>query len=86
MLIKGMKATSVWKAFFLGAFAMALVAVGAIEARAYVDKLGWFQDKHEVIKALGTFIVSFFVGLFTYILMNLLFGFGEGMLVPRSDK
>ena len=79
-----MRATSIWKAFFLGAFVMAIVSVGAVEARKYVEELGWFKDKHEVIKGLGTFLVSFLVGLFSYLLMYLFFGFGEGMLVPTA--
>ena len=41
MLISGFKATSIWKAFFLNSLILAIVAVGAVESKAYVEKLGW---------------------------------------------
>ncbi len=81
MLISGLQATSVWKAFFLGSLILALVSVGAVEAREYVQNEGWFENKHEIIKALGTFLVSFFVGIICYLLMYALFGYGGGMLI-----
>ena len=81
MLISGFKATSIWKAFFLNSLILAIVAVGAVESKAFVEKLGWFEDHDEVVKALGTFLITFFVGLFSYLLMYLVFGFGGGMLV-----
>ncbi len=81
MLISGLQATSVWKAFFLGSLILAFVSVGAVEAREYVQNEGWFENKHEIIKALGTFLVSFFVGIFCYLLMYALFGYGGGMLI-----
>ncbi len=84
MLIGGLQATSIWKAFFLGALIMAFVSVGAVEAREYVQNQGWFENKHEIIKALGTFLVSFFVGIICYLLMYALFGYGRGMLVPTG--
>ena len=86
MLISGMKATSVWKAFFLGSLIMAIVTVGAIESRKWVETLGWFKDQQEIIKALGTFIVSFFVGIISYLTMYSIFGYGEGMLVETPKK
>ena len=81
MLISGFKATSIWKAFFLNSLILAIVAVGAVESKAYVEKLGWSEDQDEVVKALGTFLITFFVGLFSYLLMYYMFGFGGGMLV-----
>jgi hypothetical protein len=81
MLISGFKATSIWKAFFLNSLILAIVAVGAVESKAYVEKLGWFEDQDEVVKALGTFLITFFVGVFSYLLMYSIFGFGGGMLV-----
>jgi hypothetical protein len=86
MLISGMKATSIWKAFFLGSLIMALVSVGAIESRKVIENLGWFEDQHEIVKALGAFMVSFFVGIIAYLIMYVLFGYGEGMLVETPKK
>ena len=86
MLISGMKATSVWKAFFLGSLIMALVSVGAIESRKWIENLGWFEDQHEIVKAVGAFIISFFTGVLAYLIMYFLFGYGEGMLVETPKK
>ena len=84
MLISHMKATNIWKAFFLGALIMAIVAVGSIETRKGLENLGWLEDKSEIILAVITFAISFLIGLVSYLIMYFLFGFGGGMIIPKK--
>ena len=81
-----MKATNIWKAFFLGSLIMAIVAVGSIETRKELEKLGWFKNKSEIIIALITFTISFLIGLVSYLIMYFLFGFGGGMIIQKKGK
>ena len=43
--------------------------------RKWIENLGWFEDQHEIVKALGAFMVSFFVGVLAYLIMYFLFGY-----------
>jgi uncharacterized membrane protein YbhN (UPF0104 family) len=81
-----MKATTIWKAFFLGSLIMAIVSVASIETRKELEKLGWFNNKPEIIIALITFVISFLIGLTSYLIMYFLFGYGGGMIIQKRKK
>ena len=67
------RATTIWHAFLLNAFAQSIVIVVAIVTRRIYDQ----KSNREVITALTTFMTC----LMAYCIMYTLFGFGGGMLV-----
>lgn len=85
-LIKGFKATSVWKAFILQSIASTIIIFIAVTLKAKYDK---YTDIHgnEVYSSITwksvifTLFFTFAAALFAYTSMFWLFGFGGGMLV-----
>ena len=75
-IVRGFRATNVWKAFILASFVTSLIAVGAVETRRWLSD-NWLKDHTEVVKALATFGVTFLVAIIAYIVMYFLFHYGD---------
>ena len=83
-LIKGLRSTTFTKAFVLNAIATALIALVAIETKAFlVTSAITFSP---VVQGIITFISAFFTAILVYFLLYLIFGFGGGMLVPIQSS
>ena len=79
-LIKGLRATTIKKAFLLNAIAGALIASVAVIVKDRLDaktKLV-YADKFVVV-----LIITFISAIIVYNMLYLLFGFGGGMLVAK---
>lgn len=83
-LIRGYKATTIEHAFILNSIASALIASMSIEMRTYLDKKSEEKNNTWILtesqKAVIVFITGFITALVTFIILNILFGFGAGML------
>ena len=76
-LIKGLKSTTITKAFFLNAVASALIVVLAILIKSKFDNI-FGKDN---VKSIGlTFLITFIVSLLSYFTLFWLVGYGKGML------
>ena len=93
-LIKGLRNTTLSKAFIFNSIAAALIATIIVEIRYGMDSdkstvgkflnkmLGYFDPNPfdtEIHKMAYTFITGFFVSLIVYHLLYILTGFGDGM-------
>mgnify|MGYP001202992938 CR=1 FL=1 len=83
-LVKHFRATTIKHAFFLNAFASAIIAALSIAMRSYLDfhdlKSEHKWNLSERQKTLIVFITAFVVALITYWALHILIGFGGGML------
>ena len=85
-LVKGFKATSIWKAFILQSIAATIIIFIAVTLKAKYDKYTDIQG-NEVYSNITwksiifTLLFTFAAALFAYASMFWLFGFGGGMLV-----
>jgi ABC-type spermidine/putrescine transport system permease subunit I len=84
-LIKGMKSTSIFKAFFLNSIASTLIIFIAITVKERFDT---FKDKknNKIVrsssfKSIGlTILVTFISTMIAYTTMYIIFGYGGGLL------
>lgn len=87
-IIKGVKSTTIWKAFFLNSLASSIIIVLAITVQGYLDKI-FIKNKDDKdtdnklsFKSIAlTFIITFITTYFVYTLLYFIFGFGGGFLV-----
>tara|TARA_B100001964_G_C14230978_1_gene600029 strand:+ start:1054 stop:1332 length:279 start_codon:yes stop_codon:yes gene_type:complete len=83
-LVKHFRATTIRHAFFLNAFASAIIAALSIEMRSYLDyhdlKTNHKWNLSERQKTLIVFTTAFIVALLAYWVLHLVIGFGGGML------
>lgn len=96
-IINNFYATNIFKAFILNAISVALVATMAIELRRELNNVkGRFyllvnplfagSALTERQKAIVVATVSFLGAIFVYHFMYIIFGFGGGMLAPRTHS
>ena len=78
-LFRGFKSTNILRAFILNSVAIAIIAVFTVEIKQGLDSADTNYNQH--LKTFITFLSSLAIGLATYGLMWMLFGFGGGMLV-----
>ena len=78
-IIKGFKSTTLINAFILNALASALIAVTAVEMRQMLNRNR--ESTTEFRKAMEVFITTFIVAITSFYLLNVVFGFGGGMLI-----
>ena len=84
MIIKGLRATSYAKAFFLNGLATALIALVAIEVNNYLNK---YKDGMDPFyRGCITFISAFTIAVIIYSILYLVFGFGGGMLASNNTN
>jgi ABC-type spermidine/putrescine transport system permease subunit I len=85
-LIKGFKATSIWKAFILQAVAATIIIFIAVTLKTKYDKYTDIRGE-QVFSSITwksvvfTLLFTFAAALFAYATMFWIFGFGGGMLV-----
>ena len=78
-LFHGFKSTNILRAFILNSVAIAIIAVFTVEIKQGLDSSDTNYNQH--LKTFITFLSSLAIGLTTYGLMWMLFGFGGGMLI-----
>jgi hypothetical protein len=88
-LIKGMKSTSIWKAFFLNSIASTLIIFIALTVKEHYDTYKDKKDKEITratsLKSVGfTLIATFTATMIAYTIMYIIFGYGGGLLVNSS--
>ena len=82
-----LRSTTIRKSFILNAIVLALIATLSIELRRYLDIRKETKGLTILTKIWITFLGTFVIGLIIYILIRLIFGFGEGMLAtPPFSK
>lgn len=85
-LIKGFKATNIWKAFLLNSLLSSIIIVLAIVIKGrldnYTDKKGKTVTRTSNFKSISiTFGITFVVSFMSYTIMYFLFGFGGAMMI-----
>lgn len=94
-VFKNLRATTIPKAYFLNAVAVAIIAALSIETRQLLndEKSNFYSYFNELLSGKGltetqkVFIVfasSFIIAIVTYLIMFLLFDYGRGMLAPMD--
>jgi hypothetical protein len=79
------RATSIWKAFILNAFAVSFIAIIAVESRRQVGKLTIdVLDISNASKELISFVATFIAAMIVYMAMYLAVGYGGGMLSSKK--
>lgn len=85
--IFNLRSTTIRKSFILNAIVLALIATLSIELRRYLDIRKETKRLRILTKIWITLLGTFVIGLIIYILIRLIFGFGEGMLAtPPFSK
>ena len=80
-IIRHFRATNIWHAFILNAFAVALTSTIAVEAKRQLDKSQFFKKYREYVRFLVTLLIVFVAASLTYSFLHIFFGYGGGMLV-----
>jgi hypothetical protein len=88
-LIKGMKSTTIWKAFFLNALASTMIIFIAVTVKEKFDTFKNKKDEEIVrttsFKSIGfTLIATFTATMIAYTLMYIIFGYGGGLMVSTA--
>ena len=76
------RSTTIFKAFILNAFLIALVAGMSIELRGYIDVRKETKDLPRLRKMLITIVGTILIGLTLFILGRFFVGYGGGLLAP----
>ena len=95
-LIKGFREVYVLRAFFMNALAATIIAILATKMDSILDvfhnskegglgPFGFIDVSTETNRTIVSFIVTFLSGLFTYVMLYLVFGFGYGMTATKTD-
>ena len=98
-LIKGFRATTIFKAFLINAFLSALIATIVVEVR-YIIEYGkgstyenirkFFNGGNDFVgdldKVTSTFAIGFFVTILLYNILYILIEYGGGLLTPSNAK
>ena len=82
-IFKGVRATSILRAFILNAICIAIIAVFTVEVKDVIDE----YEKNIRYKSLRVFILfllSLMIALMSYGVMWILFGFGGGMIASTK--
>lgn len=79
-LIKGFQSTTIFKAFVLNALVSTLIIFMATTIRKYYDDLT-HKDKNNTTNLLKTLLFTFITAISSYMLLYVIFGFGQGMLI-----
>ena len=96
-LIKGLRSTTVWRAFLLNSLVSSIIIVLAITVKGMLDKYtvdSKTKDKKGAnvtrrttwYSILITFVVTFAATYGSFALMYWVFGYGGGMLVNMPSK
>ena len=88
-LIKNFRATTIRRAFFINAVAVAIIAALTIEVRLYVKQNAakknlFFYNFSHVSKVLFVIATSFFIALIVYLLLYGFTGYGGGFIAPTK--
>ena len=75
-----LRATTIKRAFFLNALLLAIIAATSIELRKLIEERVETKDLSRTRKVILTIIGSFLMAFITYILIRLIFGYGEGLI------
>lgn len=87
-LTTGLRGTTLVKAFFLNAIALAIVSALSIEVRQYLDymgkraKGGWALS--DLVKTGIVFVSAFSVALAVYFVLWVFVGFGGGLIATEK--
>ena len=76
------RSTTMFKAFVLNAFLLALVAGMSIELRGYMDVYVHVKHFPRWKKMVMTIVGTVIIGFTVFILARILFGYGGGLLAP----
>ena len=84
-LIKGMKSTTIWKAFFLNALASTMIIFIAVTVKEKFDTFKNKKDEEIVritsFKSIGFTLIATMIA---YTLMYIIFGYGGGLMVSTA--
>ena len=75
-----MRATTIRKAFFLNALLLGVIAATSIELRKLIEERVETKDLSRPRKVLLTIIGSFLMAFLTYLIIRIIFGYGEGLV------
>tara|TARA_B110000008_G_C16962028_1_gene560532 strand:- start:1883 stop:2182 length:300 start_codon:yes stop_codon:yes gene_type:complete len=86
-LIKNFRATTLRRAFFINAVAVAIIAALTIEVRLYVYKNAakkslFFYNVSHLNKVIFVITSSFIIAIIVYLLLYLITGYGGGLIAP----
>ena len=86
-LIKNFRATTLIRAFFINAVAVAVIAALTIEVRLYVKQNAskknlYFYNVSHLNKVIFVIISSFIIAIIVYLLLYLITGYGGGLIAP----
>ena len=98
-LIKGFRATTIFKAFLINAFLSALIATIVVEVR-YIIEYGqgstyenirkFFNGGNDFVgeldKVSSTFVIGFLVTMILYNTLYILIEYGGGLVTPKGVK
>ncbi len=87
-LIKGFKATNVYRAFFLNAIVNTVTVGVALFVKAELERTEHGEDATPNLSSLFIFITlisTFAASLVAYYMLFLVVGYGGGMLVARAE-
>ena len=73
-------ATTIYRAFILNSFVLALITVVSIEFRSRLDNFSRTKNLTELEKASITFLGTFIFSFLIFTVVRLLLGFGDGYL------
>jgi len=79
------RSTTIFKAFVLNSFFIALVAGMSIELRNYMDVREQTKHLSRLRKMLITIVGTIFIGFSLFLLGRFILGYGGGLLAP-SEK
>lgn len=75
-----MRSTTIARAFFLNALILAIIAAASIELRRFIEERIETKDLSRSKKMIVTTGGSFIIGIVTYLLIRIVFGYGEGLI------
>ena len=81
-----LRSTTIIKAFLLNAIVLSIIASLSIELRNKIDIREETKGLTESNKLLLTMIGTFFMGIIVYVIIRLLFGFGDGLMAKELSE
>jgi len=75
-----MRSTTIGRAFFLNALILAIIAAASIELRRFIEERIETKKLTRTIKMLLTTSGSFIIGILTYLIIRIIFGYGDGLI------
>jgi len=82
-IFKGLRATSIFRAFILNAICIAIIAVFTVEIKDVIDQ--YENNIHsKSLRVFILFLLSLLVAIMSYGFMWMLFGFGGGMITSTK--